>query len=81
VVRYLLGDLYFHVNDIFLVDDGFVLLSLKLLRNFLQLLVISSCFMLVLSKNPWRSIRECNLHKFHLNCYWISHFQRFLGGV
>ena len=49
VVHYSLGDLSLHVDDIFLVDEGFVLLSLKLVRNFLQLMVISSCFMLFLS--------------------------------
>jgi len=49
VVHYLLGDLSLHADDIFLADEGFGLLSLKLGRNFLQLLVISSCFMLFLS--------------------------------
>jgi hypothetical protein len=46
--HYLLDDLFMLCGGIFLVEKGFTYYLLELVRNFLYIVVISSCFMVIL---------------------------------
>jgi hypothetical protein len=63
-----------HVDGIFLVDKGFACFLLELVRNFPNIVGNFTLFHSYYSSNPWRIIREYNLHQFYHSCSWTSHF-------